>query len=114
MKLAYFIQGMDALERSDKFKAKTKRIVLLVIGSGLSIITLVFIALAYSLAKERAHKITNGIIRLYTTLDGIRQKQRSDKEKLTPTVLSFKHQCHELNELHKTFNQAAKKVMVAN
>ena len=112
MQFAYFVNGkqkileVEALELYMEFRIQLTLLV------EMFLIYLGFCILSYFVAKERSSKITRGIINLYETLQKIQDQKAINADQKT-TVLSFRFQSHELNQLHVTFNNVAKTILLA-
>ena len=112
MQFAYFVNGKEKISQVEILEVYMTYKMQLTLFTELFLIFLVFCALSYFVAKERSSKITRGIINLYETLQKIQDQKAINAQQKT-TVLSFRFQSHELNQLHTTFNNVAKTILLA-
>ena len=76
--------------------------------------TLICILVGIKYLEGKVDKITEGIRYLYETLDVVRAKMKDEESVITPNVLTWQENNHEINELHRTFNSVVKTMMIAH
>ena len=113
MKMGYFEEGRETIEKIDKDILSVRKVVLTSIGMAIALITFVFFLIALALAKDRSREITSDIVQLYETLQKIINQQKDNSGKST-AVLSFESRSEELDGLHLTFNNVAKTIILAS
>ena len=112
LKSAYFVDGKITLDGADAKIDNVSKKVDRVLGISILVITSGFCLIAIYIARNVSRKITNGVVQLYENLQTI-QNKRSKNSNNPSAVLSFKLKSEELNELHLTFNKAAKIMMLS-
>ena len=74
--------------------------------------TIIFLILGIRVMKNYAEGLTESICYLYETLNQVANKIQDEEADVTPNVLTFNYQNHEINELQRTFNSIVKTMII--